>query len=142
MRSSLALKQADYYSNSLSAPPTYNPGDLVLLVNPRIRLSKLDTNFVSGPFIVISRNLNSYKIRHSITNISHVRNGRFLRPLFLNDADKKAVSEQNIALKANNTIAPLNRSRTPPLAENLDINIEDIPPESSNRYNLRPRRPK
>ena len=72
-----------------SDTPKFEIGDFVICREPKIQLSKIVNPQASGPYVVVGRYRNAYKLRHKITDLRIIRNGRFLRALHLSDADKQ-----------------------------------------------------
>ena len=74
-------------------------GDLVVVVDPVLRLSKLRSKDSQGPFVVLAVNLGSLKLRHIIDSRVLIRNLRHCRKISLPQETKKMLIDANFALK-------------------------------------------
>ena len=82
-------------------------GDLVLIKDPIFKMSKVINSGIKGPFVVESRNLNSYTVRNLIDNRPFVRNGRHLKKLVLSKENSELLRKQHFQIKNDNTISPI-----------------------------------
>ena len=118
---------------------TYNIGDLVLVFDPIINLSNIQSPKSEGPYKILSKNLNSYKLVHMFTGNRVIRNHRYVREFRMTEKLREALESNYIIITENNTIKIL---------DNEDIDNEILIPEireeekaigEEKRYNLRPR---
>ena len=143
MSSQIALSKYAYYESAVdeSVKVNFEPGSLVLVVDPVIRLSKVRSPTAKGPFIVVKKNLSSLTLRNIITNAVLIRNARHCRPLHISDDLAKKLSEHQFSLYKNNTIKPLPSFPFSP--KKISIGGEINEPETKepqSRYNLRKRK--
>ena len=106
VRNEIAVKNLKNYSNQIINEPQFNVDDLVILVNSRLRLSEIHNDASQGIFLVKTRNLNSYHIVNILTNVTLIRNGRYLRKLHIDDKIAESLKNQNFILKNEHFIEP------------------------------------
>lgn len=134
------LRELDRYNTADQPESVFNVGDLCLVLDPIITLSKTNKPDAKGPFMVISKNRNTLKLRHIISHHEILRNGRFCRPMKLDDEDRKALIQHEEATRLAHKIeVPQLISLARP-----EINIFDKAQETTDepqeRYNLRERK--
>ena len=129
--------------NSFASPKklkNFDVGDICIISDPIIKLSKSENYGVRGPFIIMKKNLNSYHLRSLVDNRTFIRNARHLKRLKLSKEHADILRSQNFTLTDKNYIIPLPQEVT---AEQ-EVVIEGItksldPNLVQSGYNLRSR---
>lgn len=141
MRTELAIKNAKIYSCQIENEPQFEVGELVMLVNNTLRLSKLKNNRTLGIFLVTKRNLNNYHCRNIITNVTFVRNGRNMRKLHLDPIVAEKLKSKNFKLREGHFLAPFDPDVAASSGTEFELIIDSIDEKSSfEKYNLRERK--
>ena len=139
MKTELAVENADIYSCAHEIEPNFEEGELVMLVNKTLRLSKLKNNRSLGIYLIIKRNLNTYHCRNIITNVTFIRNGRNLRKLHLDEKVAEKLKAQNFKLREGHFLEPFDPSASSDTEFELIIDSIDEKP-SFGKYQLRKRK--
>lgn len=115
-------------------------GDLVVVVDPVLRLSKIRSKDSQGPFVVLAVNLGSLKMRHIIDSRVIIRNLRHCRKISLPAETRQMLVDAHFVLKDNNRIVPIDPDIPIP-DQPCIIGGEIKPPEQpARKYNLRRRK--
>ena len=140
LRHELALKNAKIYSCKIENEPIFEVGDLVILVNNTLRLSKLKNNRSLGIFLITKRNLNSYHCRNLITNVNIIRNGRNIRKLHLEQNVAEKLKAQNFTLREGHFLAPFDPEIAAASGTKFELIIDTAEEKPSfEKYNFRKR---
>ena len=145
MQSRIALNKFDYYTTALRQieNPKFSVNDLVVVIDPVLRLSKTRSPGAKGPYLIEKINLSSLVLRHVITNSTLKRNCRHVRKLRLDENVAKMLKEHAFTLFESNRIRPLPKSITE--IEDLILIEGELASDkdlSERRYNLRARNSK
>lgn len=116
----------------------FDIGDICLISDPIIKLSKSANYGVHGPFIVTKKNMNSYHLKSLVDNRTFIRNARHLKRLKLSEEHANILRSQNFTLTDKNVICPLPQE----VAVEQNVVIEGITKTSDRNlvqsgYNLR-----
>jgi hypothetical protein len=119
---------------------TFKIGDMVLVFDPITNLSNIQSPKSEGPYKILSKNLNSYKLAHMFTGTRVIRNHRYVREFRITEKLREALESNYIIISENNTINVLD-------LEDIDNEIlipeiretEQNSGENPRKYNLRPR---
>ena len=139
----IGIQKYEIY-NSFVSPnklKTFNIGDLCLISDPIIKLSKNSNYGVHGPFIITKKNLNSYHLKSLVDNRTFIRNARHLKRLILSREHAEILKSQNFTLNDKNFIIPVPQE----VVAEQDVVIEGIIKSSDRNlvqsdYNLRSRK--
>ena len=117
----------------------FDIGQIVLVYDPIINLSKIKGSKSEGPYKILSKNFTSYVLGHMFTGARKIRNHRFVREFRITDKLKEALDSNYIAISNDNTINVLNDDNIERemLMPEIDEEIGILPVEP--RYNLRSR---
>jgi len=145
---SAQLHVDSYVSKIIQEPQKYfEKGDIVIIFTPKIRISKTDSAFATGPYLVHSRHSSSYELVHVITGERVKRNHRFVRKLKLTPKLETAIKEKNVAILSENLLTPLNSELSDTDLESLSKvtfkgDLESDQEDQTPKYNLRSRKKK
>jgi transposase InsO family protein len=125
---------------NLDLGKVFNIGDMVLVFDPITNLSNTQSPKSEGPYKILSKNLNSYKLAHMFTGTRLIRNHRYVRAFRITEKLREALESNYITISENNTINILNDQEIENEILIPDINEgEQDKGEKLQRYNLRPR---
>ena len=103
------------YEQSAVTVSRIKEGDLVIIHDPKLKMSHDIFQIDKGPFLVIKLILRTAKLRHILSNFETMRNTRYLQKLTLTDDDKKKILNQNLKMIEHHTILPLPKTHGTPL---------------------------
>ena len=145
---SAQLHVDSYISKLVQEPQKYfEKGEIVIIFTPRLRISKTDSSYATGPYFVHSRHSSSYELVHVITGERVKRNHRFVRKLKLTPQLEKAIMEKNVAILSENLLTPLNCELSDTDLNSLSKitfkgDLESDHEDHTPKYNLRSRKKK
>ena len=140
LRNELSIKNAKIYSCKIENEPNFEVGEIVMLINSTLRLSKLKNNRSLGIFLITKRNLNSYHCRNIITNVTFIRNGRNLRKLHLDQKVAEKLRAQNFTLREGHFLAPFDPEISAASGSEFELIIDTSDEKPAfEKYNLRKR---
>ena len=121
----------------------FDIGDICLISDPIIKLSKNSNYGVHGPFLITKKNMNSYHLKSLVDNRTFIRNARHLKRLKLSKEHADILKSQNFTLNDKNFIIPVPQE----VAAEQNVVIEGIIKTSDRNlvqsgYNLRSRKEK